>query len=86
MALDIVTTKINLSSGFVHEANGFMAFIVQNDILFIGVKTIGTIIILFLIKNALKSDIKWGVRGMVSVMSIYTFVVINNIYWIMRYL
>lgn len=84
MILDIVTTKIALSSGVVHEINGLMASVVQNDLLFIGVKAIGTILILFLLDKVFKSDPKWGLRGMGIILSFYTLVFINNIYWIVR--
>lgn len=86
MVADIVTTKINLASGFVYEANGFMVGIVQNDLLFIGVKAVGTVVILLLCDTILKRDIKWGTRGMGIILSLYTFVFINNVYWIMRFL
>lgn len=83
MIADIVTTKIGLTSSFVHEVNGFMGSVVQNDFLFIGVKAIGTIIIL-LLYIVVKSDNKWGFRGRGIIVTLYTFVLINNLYWIMR--
>lgn len=86
MILDIITTKINLASGYVHEANGFMVNIVQNDLLFILVKAIGTIIILLILSWVITSNEKWGLRGMGVILTFYTLVFINNVYWIMRYL
>lgn len=84
MIADIITTQINLASGLVREANGFMGGIVQNDFLFIGVKTVGTILILLLCDTILKKDIKWGTRGLGIITTMYIFIIINNLYWIVK--
>ena len=86
MVADIATTKLALSSHLTHEVNGLMASVVQNDLLFIGVKSIGTILILLILNSVIKTNKGWGKVGMGIILTFYTFVFINNLYWIVRYL
>lgn len=86
MMLDVLTTAIALKSNFVHEANSIMAPIVNNTYALVFVKILGTAIIVYLMYIVSQKNVKASKAGMAIILSFYGFVVLNNIYWIMRYL
>ncbi len=85
MMMDVVTTAIALKSNFVHEANGFMAPIINNTYALIFIKLLGTALITYLMYKVIQKNISAAKIGMGIILSFYGFVLLNNIYWIMRY-
>ena len=53
MAVDVSTTNYAISHNLGYEANGFMSEIVSNQILFILIKLIGSLVIIFMMKKCL---------------------------------
>jgi hypothetical protein len=78
MGLDIVSTEIAISQGH-NEQNPIMKFVVGSTIIFILLKLIVSIVIIFLISKAIKMDKNKAIVGMRLIIGFMVFVVIGNI-------
>jgi len=78
MALDVSTTHYAISNNLGYEGNSAMLGIVSNPILFIGIKLIGSLVIIFMMQKCLERNKKVSFIGMRLIIFMMLFVVTNN--------
>jgi len=78
MAIDISTTHYALNHNLGYEGNSLMVGVVSNPILFILIKLIGSMVIIFMIHKIIEKNKTWAYRGMRLIIFMMLFVVANN--------
>jgi hypothetical protein len=77
MSLDVVSTEYAISQGH-HEENGIMTSVVGNIFLFIGVKIIGSLFIIYILSKVIKMNKNYAKIGMRLIIGLMLVVVLGN--------